>query len=119
MTQKEEQKIFNDYQDLCIREAQKQEEKNNKVFKELQNIITKYKFKKIIEFLEDINQYYLMKIVNKKDVFGEKQDEPYWFKYIYITQSCGYTGDDFSGTIFIPLGKEKDKCKYLKFEYNF
>ncbi len=47
------------------------------------------------------------------DTHGEvkPQDEPYWFKKAYVSQSCGYTGDDYSGTIWIPL----PNGKYLKY----
>lgn len=56
-------------------------------------------------------------IEDKTKVFGTKQEEGYWFKYVYITQTVGYCEDDYTGTIFIPLNKKEDNCKYLKFNY--
>lgn len=96
------------------------EKENKEILGQVKKILTKYRYKKIIEFLdgdegdeEGCGEYTLHGIVGKDRIFGEKQKEHYWFKHIFITQSNGYSGDDYSGTIFIPLNKEK----FLRFYY--
>ncbi len=81
---------------------------------ELKKTLTKYKYDGLMDFIGDCGSVELKGIIGKEKVSGDKQDEGYWFKYIFIRQSVGYICDDYNGTIFIPLGNKK----YLWFKYS-
>lgn len=97
-----------------MREADEKLEKdkteNEKVaFKEIRKLVSAYKVRKLREYMSDTHNEDLQIV----DTHGavKPQDEPFWFKQAYVSQSCGYSGDDYSGTIWIPLSNGK----YLKY----
>ncbi len=116
MTEEQTAKVLEGYYSDVIDDARKVEEKNIFILeKYLKPKLSKNKYNDVLEFLSESGDYELIGVVLKNKVFGHKQDESgYLFKHIFITQDCGMTGDDFSGTIFIPL----NKTEYLKFTYS-
>jgi hypothetical protein len=103
-----------DYVDAMREAEEKNSADKNKVLNELKKVISVHKFDELQEFLKDDGkETFNYKIVDESKIFGSKQTEPYWFKHIFISQSVGYLGDDYSGTIFIPISKDK----FFKFEY--
>lgn len=113
MTEEEEFEAFQNYDKLIQQELADEIDQNNLYLSVIKNQLTKYKYNKLIEYLEETGYFKIKGIKRKNKVYGKKQTEPYWFKYVYITQSCGCCGDDFSGTIFIPI---TDK-HFLEFYY--
>ena len=114
MTEKEMFKVMDDYHEELkgLHEKQNEEDKNH--LKSLKKYISAYKIKKIIEYLqEDCGYFRLDGIVDKKKCFGTKEEVGYWFKYIYLDQTTGHSGDDFYGTFFIPIIKDL----FLRVEY--
>lgn len=90
----------------------KEKAENEKAaFKEIRKLVSAYKVRKLIEYMGETD-YWNLKIVDTHGAV-KSQDEPFWFKQAYVSQSCGYSGDDYSGTIWIPL----PNGKYL--EYSF
>jgi hypothetical protein len=89
-------------------------EKDNCYLDVVKKQLTKYKFKELINYLSDSCDFKIEGIVRKNKVFGIKQTESVWFKYVYITQKCGCCEDDYYGTIFIPITNKH----FLRFYYN-
>jgi hypothetical protein len=89
--------------------AQKENEKT--VFAEIRKLVSAYKVRKLREYMDETT-YWGLKIVDDHGNV-KSQKEEYWFKKAYVSQSCGYTGDDYSGTIWIPL----PNGKYLQFMF--
>ena len=113
MDQEEVNEVLSGYDKAMAECYSKVEEKDSYYLSILKKILTPYKYKKLIEFMYEDGIVYISGFVRKHKVFGEKQYESYWFRHSYITQSSGYFGDDFSGTIFIPINEKH----YLKFEF--
>lgn len=109
----EDYEAFKAYEDVMREEDEKINKQKNNILSEVKKLLTYYKFKKLNEFLDEVGDTFNYDLVSQSEVFGSKQTEQYWFKYIFITQHTGYCGDDFSGTIFIPLGDNK----FFKFNY--
>lgn len=84
-------------------------EKEKAAFKEIRKLVSAYKVRKLREYMSE-TAYWNLKIVDTPGA-DKPQDEPYWFKQAYVSQSCGYSGDDYSGTIWIPL----PNGKYLEY----
>ena len=91
---------------------EKEQAENEKAaFKEIRKLVSAYKVRKLREYMSD-TAYWNLKIVDTHGAV-KPQDEPYWFKQAYVFQYCGYSGDDYSGTIWIPL----PNGKYLEFSF--
>jgi len=84
-------------------------EKEKAAFKEIRKLVSAYKVRKLREYMSETT-YWNLKIVDTHGAV-KPQDEPFWFKQAYVSQSCGYTGDDYSGTVWIPL----PNGKYLEY----
>jgi len=95
-----------------IRRLERPERHDNKRIEILKKLLTPKKYSELEEYLKDSGAY-LFKFVRQHDVGGKKQDQEYWFTP-YVAQSCGYSGDDFSGNIWIKI---TDK-HYLRFYFN-
>ena len=107
-------KAMKDYDEMMKEIDQEIADNKNKIFNELKTILSKYKLKQLKEYLsEELDNTFSYEIVSEDKIFGTKQEEPYWFKYIFIRQTVGYLGDDYSGTIFVPITKDK----FFKFCY--
>lgn len=89
--------------------------KDRITWERLITILSDIEQKELKKFLMlDCQEVFNFQIVDENDIIGEKQlEENYWFKFIYLVQSCGYTGDDYSGIIWIPL---KDG-NFFRFSY--
>ena len=97
----------------AMREAERAQQKNEKaVFKEIRKLVSAYKVRKLREYMSD-SHYWNLKIVYFHGAV-KPQDEPYWFKKAYVSQSCGYIGDDYYGTIWIPL----PNGNYLEYSFS-
>lgn len=72
------------------------------------------------QFLRDLIDYMskdhdvwtLDGIVGAKDITGKPQDDEKW-GHVFVHQVTGILGDDFSGNLFIPIGR----ARYLKTTY--
>lgn len=96
-----------EYQEICI--------KNNKeIIEKLKLIVSENYFKAINEFLLDkeLGIHGELEIVSNS--IGDWQEElndwtkdEYWkeLKGMYVNQSCGYSGDEYSGTLEINISK--------------
>jgi len=88
----------------------KQQKENEKtIFAEIRKLVSAYKLRKLREYMGEVD-YWDLKIVDDPGAV-EPQKEEYWFKKAYVSQSCGYSGDDYWGTIWIPL----PNGKYLEY----
>ena len=117
MTEIDDQKMFEamkEYEEEMLRLDQEEAKKRNECLDQIKKLITEKQYEELIEFIQEDGYTHNFKLVNKKGVSGSKQEEEYWFKYIYITQSTGYAEDDFYGTIFIPIKRNL----YLHFQYS-
>ncbi len=107
LTDKELFRVLDEYNDLCTQEAEKQEQQNKDALHDLRKFVSVYKAKQVAEYFfgEDGDgiDWFLEGLVGKTEIFGGKQEEGYWFKYVYLHQITGPLGDDFTGTIFIPI----------------
>jgi len=80
----------------------------NSVLDNLKNLVSEEKYEDILQYLHTFRlatDYQVQEIV-ENDIQGIKQEEDYWFKYIYINQERSLFGD-CRGVIFIPLGNNK------------
>lgn len=107
----EDKRRFQELQAESERIFKEQKENEKQVFKEIRKLVSAYKVRKLREYMSE-TAFWDLQIV---DTHGnvEPQEEEYWFKKAYINQSCGYSGDDYSGTIWIPL----PNGKYLQFMF--
>lgn len=102
-----EEEIWEDYQQAMLEESQREEANTIKVLNEVAEIVTPEYLEAIQQWLDDVDNgiYGGLKITDKP--IGEWQDESsdYWdtLKGMYVNQSCGYTGDDYHGTLEIKL----------------
>lgn len=78
---------------------------------ELKNILTDKQIGEILDFMIEDGGGGIVEITNK--FTGHRQEEGYWFKYIYIDQHQQYE-DSFYGDIYIPL----PNGKYFHFDYS-
>jgi hypothetical protein len=106
-------RVMSEYDDEIKREADEQAKADKKVLTELRKLTSRYKVARLKEYLVECENTFKYEIVDKQRVYGSKQDEEYWFKYVWITQHTGYAGDDYSGTIFVPI----TDTQVFKFQY--
>lgn len=109
----DEDKIFADYQKALEEEDKKQNENSNKVLGEIKNLVSKEYFKSVEEFVKDEGNgiWGDLKLVKKpigewQDEYQDEEDETnYWniLKGMYVNQSCGYSGDDYNGTLEVKI----------------
>lgn len=98
--------------DDWVKELLEQETKDDKVLNEVKELVSEEFYTDLIDYM--CNSYnHSFSITD--EVGGEPQDEGLLFTP-FVYQSCngGYTGDDFAGEIFIPLGNNK----FFKFHYS-
>ncbi|WP_407475234.1 hypothetical protein [Elizabethkingia anophelis] len=112
-----ESNIYQDYQRALIEEDMKNKSDNEALLNELSKIVTSGYLSAIKDWMSDVDNgiYGAIKIVDKP--YGTWQNEEceyldnsnYWtvLKGQYVNQSCGYTGDDYSGTLEINLPNGK------------
>ena len=114
--------IYLDYQSVLKKESDKELENTNKILTEI-SIYTNDEYLNCInEWLKDEENgiWGNLKIVDKP--IGEWQneknefEESYWdiLKGMYVNQSCGWTGDDYNGTLEIKL----PNGKYLRASFS-
>ncbi|MHD0644204.1 hypothetical protein ACYPKM_01040 [Pseudomonas aeruginosa] len=91
----------------------KEGEQRTAVLNEVRALVTPEVFAEIEEAITDSEQTTRFEIVDQ--AVGEPQDDGYSFQ-VYINQTLhgGHTGDDFAGTVCIPL----PDGRFLKFEYS-
>ena len=109
----DEAKIFADYNEMMIQDAKTQTENSNKVLVEIKNLVSNEYFKSVEEFVKDEEHgiWGDLKLVKKpigewQDEYQDEEDETnYWniLKGMYVNQSCGYSGDDYNGTLEIKI----------------
>lgn len=114
--------IYLDYQNALKEESDRELENTNKILIEISDYTDDDYLKCIKEWLEDEENgiWGNLKIVDKP--IGEWQneknefEESYWdiLKGMYVNQSCGWTGDDYSGTLEIKL----PNGKYLRASFS-
>ena len=105
----------------CIRadkalsiELENRYQQNQKVLNELKSICSETMFKDIEDYLVDCENTDSYDIKDElADYLFKQEEEHYEFKCAYIHQTVGMAGDDYSGTIYIPIPNNK----YFKFEY--
>lgn len=106
-----EAEIFQDYQNAMIKEYENDFKNTEEILRSL-NVKSDY-LQAIKDWLsdEDNGIWGNLKIVN--ETIGEWQDEVndtedcYWniLKGMYVNQSCGYSGDDYNGTLEIKISE--------------
>jgi hypothetical protein len=109
----DEAHIFADYQQALEEENKKQEENSREVLSKIKPNVTIEYFDAINHFLHDEENgiWGDLKIVKKpigewQDEYQDEEDETnYWniLKGMYVNQSCGYSGDDYNGTLEIKI----------------
>jgi hypothetical protein len=109
----DEAQIFADYQKALEEENKKQEENSREVLSKIKPNVTIEYFDAINHFLHDEENgiWGDLKIVKKpigewQDEYQDEEDETnYWniLKGMYVNQSCGYSGDDYNGTLEIKI----------------
>ncbi|MVW92432.1 hypothetical protein FCL53_10695 [Elizabethkingia meningoseptica] len=112
-----ESSIYQDYQRALVEEEINNKSENESLLSELSKIVTSGYLSAIKDWMSNVENgiYGVVKIVDKP--CGVWQDEEceysdnsnYWtvLKGQYVNQSCGYTGDDYSGTLEIKLPNGK------------
>ena len=113
----DEGQIFADYQKALEEENKKQEENSREVLSKIKPNVTEEYFNAINHFLHDTENgiWGDLKIVEKtigewQDEYQDEEDETnYWdiLKGMYVNQSCGYSGDDYNGTLEIKIHDNK------------
>ncbi len=89
---------------------------NESVLEELKSFCNKRYLEDIEDYLENCENtdcYSIEKDLPENFKKYKQEEYEYKFKYAYINQKEGMAGDDYSGTIYIPLPNKK----YFKFEY--
>lgn len=79
----------------------------------IKSILNKEQIDELIDFMND-DICYIKGIVEKNKITGYKQEEDYWFKYIYLEQHT-YMKELYYGQIYIPL--PNGKYLHCGFEY--
>lgn len=95
------------------------ENKDKEVLEKVKFLCSEEYYNSIIEFMSDSTNFELS-IEDKAEAKTKRSfskwdesDQGYLFDHVYGWQSCGYTGDEYSGEIFIPL----PNGQYLKFSF--
>lgn len=90
----------------------KEGEQRTAVLNEVRTLVTGEVFAEIESAIRDSEQTFFFQIVDKAE--GDPQDDGYSFQ-VYINQTVhgGHTGDEYAGTVCIPL----PNGRFLKFEY--
>lgn len=81
--------------------AEEQAARNTPVLAQVKAMVTPEVFAQIMEELEEFGEVYDYAIVEQPA--GQPQDNGFSLGDVYVDQSCGLAGDDFSGTVAIPL----------------
>lgn len=86
--------------------------KDKSALRKVRSMVRQKKYDDIRFYLQEGGDTYGFEIVSSTG--GKWQSENYSFGGIWLTSSCGYSGDDWSGEIWIHLRKNN----YLKFRYD-
>lgn len=111
----EEIKISNEFSEYMKKQHEEEIKKNNVIFNDIKEKLGDDYLEDVKECLRESYNWYNLKIVDKPT--GQSQDDGYKsFNHIYVNQTTngGYTGDEFAGTIYIPIYDGK----YLESEYS-
>lgn len=98
---------LDDYHKILESENEKEIKNKEKILNEIKKIVDSDYLEAIIKFIEDEENgiWGGLKIVTEP--IGEYQDENggYWdiLKGMWVNQSCGYSGDDYNGSLEIKL----------------
>ena len=94
-------------------ENKKEEENTQKILSEIKDIVSSDYLESIKDFLKDEDNgiWGGLKLVDKpigewQDEYQDEEDDTnYWnnLKGMYVNQSCGYSGDDYNGTLEIKI----------------
>jgi len=104
---------FADYQKVLEEENEKENKNTNSVLLEVGKLVSDEYLNAINDFLKDEENgiWGNLKIVDKpigewQDEFQDEDDETYYWnilKGMYVNQSCGYSGDDYNGTLEVKI----------------
>jgi ribosomal protein S3AE len=110
-TQEEFNEIMDGYYDAMNKMVEAEEMAMQDFCRELEKIVSTRMYKDVIAYIRECaSEGYPIREAEIVKTHGgkEQEEEEYLFKKIYISQSNGgYLGDDYSGTIWIPLGRVK------------
>lgn len=109
-----EKEAFDAYHDMMDKEQKEYAVFFDRVMAPLKRRLTEQQYSELMEFMKEDCCHTVKGIVRKHKVFGEEQEEGYWFKKIYLTQHTGYVCDSYHGTIFVPI----DDVHYLHLEFS-
>lgn len=101
--------------DEAMWEADKKEtKKKQKLLKQISRYLPACWFDQIVDYIDDCGWVWGFEIVRNTEGH-EKQNDGLRFK-VFVNQTCngGYTGDDFAGTVCLPI----KNGNYLKFHYS-
>lgn len=115
MTEAEYLEIMRKADEAQLEHDREQKAKRDAAMAVVDALVSKRAAKDIREYIDECGYTCEFGIVDSHG--GHKQDEgDFAFKFLYINQTCngGYTGDDFSGEMWIPL----KRGKYLHFHYS-
>ena len=112
--QEEHSLAMKEYYEQEKQDEIKRQEKNTFILNEIKGLVSDSYYKDISDYLVECENTDEYELCLSDVVFGEFQKElDYSFSYVNISQTVGICGDDFSGTIFIPIVENK----YFKFNY--
>lgn len=107
-----ESEFMSDYTKMILEEEEKERIQNEDVLSKIKPLVSENYFDAINLFLYDDEHgiWGNLMLVDKpigewQDELNEWNDDTYWLvlKGMYVNQSCGYTGDDYNGTLEIKI----------------
>lgn len=95
-------------------EEEAQIEKDKSVMIQVESMVSSKEFEEIKNELADSDLVYDFSIVDKPN--GDIQEAQHEFEhgFKYVDQSCGYSCDDYYGTVCIPVSK----TQFFRFNYS-
>ena len=124
LTDQEMFEAMQGYDEFMRTEEAHRKKKEQLILRQCRKIVGAKRYSLLLQDLEwhaEEGGIYLEGIVLESSVnskFKQIEDDYIFTNYNYVNQSCGYTGDDFSGKIWIPLsGKKKKHRKCLEISF--
>lgn len=115
-----------DYEKMLIDEAEKQVKQSEEVLLKVKSLVSEEYFEAVKSFVKDeeIGIWGDLKIVDEpigewqneyyEEADYEYDEDDYWviLKGMFVNQSCGYSGDDYNGTVEIKIKDKYLRCSY-------
>ncbi|MDT4832897.1 hypothetical protein FQZ97_664700 [compost metagenome] len=111
MTDDEYIEIMRKADEARLEYCQEQAAKNAVVLDQVRGMVSSKVFKQIEAEISESGETFDYEIV--AEPAGHPQDNGYSLGDVYVDQTCGHCGDDFSGTVALPL----PDGRYLQFGF--